>query len=333
MELLDRYLNFIRMLLPRGKRQDIIAELSEDLRAQVADKEAELGRALDESEIEAILKQCGHPLLVAGRYQSEQALIGQPFYPLYVFALKMVQWVLFPLLLVAGVVTSLFHAHIAAAMIGSVGEAVAGAFYTVGLITVAFIVLERLQVRLSFLEDWKPRDLPKVPVVTDPMIIPRSNSFGAFAGLFVFILWWIGIISFPQLPHVHFLNAMPQGFFWPVLLLAAAEMALHLVNLFLPWWTRKRAAFRLVLDLCSLALIAVIATTWPWFAIQADAGLAADVGPSLHDVSTLERVVNLSLLVSLGFMALSYVLRLLQDLRRARGLPPYCNWLVAMFGN
>ena len=38
MELLDRYLNFIRMLLPRGKRQDIIAELSEDLRAQVADE-------------------------------------------------------------------------------------------------------------------------------------------------------------------------------------------------------------------------------------------------------------------------------------------------------
>src|SRR5262249_5755389 len=108
MELLDRYLSFIRFLLPRGKQQDIIAELSEDLRSQIADQEAELGRPLGEPELEAILKQCGHPLLVAARYQSEQALIGQPFYPLYTLGLKLVQWVLFPLLLVVGAVQALF---------------------------------------------------------------------------------------------------------------------------------------------------------------------------------------------------------------------------------
>jgi hypothetical protein len=333
MELLDRYLNFIRMLLPRSKRQDIINELSEDLRAQIAEQEAELGRPLSEAEIEVILKQCGHPLLVAGRYQSEQALIGQPFYPLYVFALKLVQWVLFPFLLVVGVVTSMFHAHLATALVGSVGSAVAGAFYTVGLVTVVFIVLERLQVKLTFLQDWKVRDLPKVPVVADPQIISRSSSFGGFAGLFALILWWLGIISFPQLPHVHFLKTVPDGFFWPVLLLLAAEMVLHLVNLFLPWWTRKRAVFRLALDVCSLVLLAAVATTWPWFAIQADVGLAAGVGPSAHDVASLEQVVNLSLAISLGIMLVCYVPRMLQDLRRARGLPPYRNWLVVMFGN
>lgn len=333
MELLDRYLNFIRMLLPRGKRQDIIDELSGDLRAQIADREAELGRSLDESEIEVVLKRCGHPLLVAGRYQSEQALIGQPFYPLYIFALKMVQWVLFPLFLVVGLVVSVFHAHIITAMVGSVGEAIASAFYMVGLITVAFIVLERLQVRLSFLEDWKPRDLPKVPVVPDPLVIPRSASFGGFLGLLLFIMWWLGLFGFPQLPHVHFLKVIPDGFFWPVLLLATAEMLLHAMNLFMPWWTRRRAAFRLVVDLCTLALLVALARTWPWFGIHVDAGMAIDVGPSPHDVALLEQVVNLSLLASLGIMALSYLPRTLQDLRRARGLPPYTNWFVALFAN
>ena len=333
MELVDRYLNFIRMLLPRGKRQDIIEELSADLHAQIADQEAELGRPLDQAELEAVLKQCGHPLLVAARYQADQQLIGQPFYALYRFALKMVQWVLFPLLLAVGAVVAVFHAHPLLALVRSVGDAITSAFYMVGLLTVVFIVLERLQVRLSFLQDWKPSELPKVPVVADPMIIPRSASFGGFAGLLVFVLWWAGVIRFPELPHVHFMQVMPDGFFWPILLLAAAEMALHLMNLFLPWWTKKRAAFRLVLDACSLALLAAIAMTWPWFAIHIDAGMPTSVGPSAHYLAVLEQVVNLSLLISLGIMALSYVLRLMQDLRRARGLAPYTNWLVAMFAN
>jgi len=333
MELLDRYLNFIRFLLPRGKQEDIIAELSEDLHAQIADRETELGRQLDEDEVAAALKQCGHPLLVAARYQSEQQLIGQPFYALYVFALKMVQWVLFPLALVAGVAVSLFRAHPVTAIVGSIGDAIASAFYMVGLITVVFIVLERLQVKLTFLQDWKPRDLPKLPVVPDPLLIPRSASFGGFLGLALFILWWVGLIGVPQLPHVHFLKAIPDAFFWPVLLLAMAEMLLHAWNLFLPWWTRRRAAFRLLVDVCTLALLVALTRTWPWFAINVDAGVAAGIAPSTRDVAILEQVVNLSLLISFGIMALCYVPRLLQDLRRARGLPPYRNWLVVMFGN
>jgi len=331
MELLDRYLNFIRFLLPRGKQQDIIDELSEDLRAQMADQEAELGRPLREDEVEALLRQCGHPLIVAARYQSEQALIGQPFYSLYVFALKLVQWVLFPLLLVVGAVVAGFRAHPIPALIGSVGDAIASALYLVGLITVLFIVLERLQVKLTFLQDWKARDLPKVPVVADPMLIPRASSFGGFAGLLLFMLWWMGVIGVPQLPHVHFLQAIPDGFFWPVLLLAGAEMLLHLMNLFLPWWTRKRAAFRLLVDVCTLALLAALARTWPWFGIHLDAAAAADVTPSPHDLAVLEQVVNLSLLISLGIMALSFVPRTLQDLRRALGKPPFSNPLRKLF--
>lgn len=332
MDLLDRYLNFIRVLLPRGKRQDIIAELSEDLRAQITDQEAELGRPLKEDEIEAVLRQCGHPLIVAARYQSEQALIGQPFYSLYVFALKLVQWVLFPLLLVAGTVVAVFRTHPIPALVGSVGDAVASALYIVGLITVLFIVLERLQVKLTFLKDWRPRDLPKVPVVADPMLIPRAGSFGGFAGLLLFMLWWMGVIGMPQLPHVHFLQVIPDGFFWPVLILAGAETLLHLMNLFLPWWTRKRAAFRLLIDVGSLVMLAALLRTWPWFGIQLDAAAAADVTPSPRDLALLEQVVNLSLLISLGIMALSYVPRTLQDLRRALGKPPFMNPLLVWFG-
>ena len=59
MELLDRYLHAIKFWLPRGQREDIAAELSEDIRSQMEDEEAKLGRKLNEFDLASILKQRG----------------------------------------------------------------------------------------------------------------------------------------------------------------------------------------------------------------------------------------------------------------------------------
>ena len=76
MELIDRYLHAVKFWLPKAQRDDIIAELSEDIRSQIEDKEAELGRKADDGDVAAILKKCGHPLLVAQRYLPQEHLIG-----------------------------------------------------------------------------------------------------------------------------------------------------------------------------------------------------------------------------------------------------------------
>ena len=44
MELLDRYLQAVRFWLPRKQQDDIIAELGDDLRSQIEEREASLGR-------------------------------------------------------------------------------------------------------------------------------------------------------------------------------------------------------------------------------------------------------------------------------------------------
>src|ERR1700687_2130369 len=85
MALLDRYLQAIEFWLPKRQRQDIIAELSEDLRSQIEEKETELGRKLEDAEVEAILKRCGAPLEVAARYRPQQYLIGPLLFPVYRF--------------------------------------------------------------------------------------------------------------------------------------------------------------------------------------------------------------------------------------------------------
>jgi hypothetical protein len=100
MELLDRYLQAVKFWLPKAQKQDIIAELSEDIRSQIEEKETELGRKLNEAEVEAILKQLGRPILVANRYSPQQYLIGPVLFPIYRFVLKivgscyLVSWVL-----------------------------------------------------------------------------------------------------------------------------------------------------------------------------------------------------------------------------------------------
>src|SRR5260370_13987905 len=83
MELIDRYLQAVGFWLPKAQKQDIVAELLEDINSQMEEKEAELGRKLNESEVEAILKQLGSPILVANRYLPPRHLIGPLLFPIY----------------------------------------------------------------------------------------------------------------------------------------------------------------------------------------------------------------------------------------------------------
>jgi len=88
MELLDRYLQAVKTFLPKSRQNDILKELSENILSQMEDKEAELGRPLNEDEQAAIIKQHGHPMTVASRYRSRQQLIGPTMFPAYWFVLK-----------------------------------------------------------------------------------------------------------------------------------------------------------------------------------------------------------------------------------------------------
>ncbi len=65
MDLVECYLHAVRFWLPRARQDDILAELSEDLRSQIDDRETELGRRLDEDEVAAILKKRGQPTRTA----------------------------------------------------------------------------------------------------------------------------------------------------------------------------------------------------------------------------------------------------------------------------
>ncbi len=90
MDVVERYLENVRTYLPGGREDDLVAELRENVRAQVEDREERLGRPLTEEERIAILRAHGHPLLVAGQYRADgrrlvlgTEVIGPALFPFF----------------------------------------------------------------------------------------------------------------------------------------------------------------------------------------------------------------------------------------------------------
>ena len=69
MDLIDRYLDTVRLFLPRDQRDDITAELRDVLMTRArGEARPTLGRPLTRKEDEELLRDFGHPLVVAARY-------------------------------------------------------------------------------------------------------------------------------------------------------------------------------------------------------------------------------------------------------------------------
>jgi hypothetical protein len=261
MDLLDRYLQAVKFWLPKAQQDDIVAELSADIHSQIEEQETELGRALNDAEMEAIFKKRPAPLLMATRYLPQQYLIGPVLFPVYLFVLKIVVLCyLAPRLLVwiglMGFNPRYRAAHpIGGDWLGGAGSFWLTAFFMMGIVTMVFAILERNQSWSRSLENWEPR---KLPPVRNPAHIPRSASVIELAANLVFIGWWLDgrwsrtVFDLSSV-RIELAPAWPV-FFSAFLILALAQVALSAVNLLHPTWTPLRSASRLVLDAAGSAV-------------------------------------------------------------------------------
>ena len=258
MELIDRYLHAVKFWLPRKQRQDIIAELSEDLRSQIEDKERELGRKLNDSEVAAILKQVGPPVFVANHFLPQQYLIGPVLFPIYRFVLKiaalgyLVPWILvwIGFMIFSQSYRAERYSRGLIPAVGSLwGSLWLNAFITVGVVTIVFAVLERTQALTSALQNWDPQ---KLPPVRDPNRIPRSSSIIEFIVGVLFLMWWVNTFSSQTIFRFNAIQItlapVWRYFFWGFLFVSMVNVALAAANLFHPHWTRLRASVRLASD-------------------------------------------------------------------------------------
>ena len=163
MDLQERYLHAVRWALPAAKANDIVAELRDVLASRQEDREEELGRPLTAEETSALLKEFGHPLVVAARYRPRQWLIGPDVYPFYFFVARIV------VLIAVGLQVAVSAARIIFGD-GRSGQILAQAwgglwmslFISLGIVTLIFAVLERVGFPADHLKKWKPEQLPAV---------------------------------------------------------------------------------------------------------------------------------------------------------------------------
>jgi hypothetical protein len=242
-ELVDRYLEAVRFWLPKTQRQEeVLAELADDLRSQIEERESELGRRLDNHEVSAMLQRCGPPMVVAARLGPHKYLIGPTLYPIYTFVLKMVLfWILVPVFVFIVGPSTL-------ASTGSWGEAMAttfaslwsGLFIAAGVITLVFAILERTPAQDAITSKWDPLSLPPVRKQERPASLGHTVCELAFN--------WFGLVWLLLIPHypalifgsaAAFLTAGPiwHRIYVPIVLFSVFALVRSGFTLAKPQWT------------------------------------------------------------------------------------------------
>lgn len=261
MDVLDRYLNAIRWNLPRAaKADDVIAELRDVIASRIEEREDRLDRALTPDEVSGVLRDFGHPLVVAARYGTQQWLVGPEIFPFYLFSLKVVLAISALIVVVSGV------GGLLSGGLPSFGHALHGAFWTLlshaGLVTLIFAIIERTGWLTEYLKTWKPESLPELP---DFAAKPKSaweSVFEVAVGIGV-ILWWAGLIHVPIL-YIGAkgldlaLDPVWMALWWPIFVLLVARLVFNVVQWLRPSWQTARAALSVVTAAGGIALLAIL---------------------------------------------------------------------------
>lgn len=304
MDLLDRYLGAVAALLPAAQRQDIVAELRDVLMSRIEEKEAQQGRPLDKKALEALFREFGHPLAVAGRYGPQRALIGVELYPFYIFAVKVA-------VLIAAFVAAI--PMVVGAFTGDGGGDVDGrrvishaihaflpsALMLIGVITIIGAAIERGWIKTGDFGQWKVSDLPHISTKKPWFRTTRFEALSEVIFMTLFALWWAGVVDFPgsRGPFGHdgelqiTLAPILTQLHTPILLLAIGQALSGLILVIRPAWIAPRAVAEILLSIAGIALAAVLWGQMPLLTFAGPGASAEDFVILRHETSFLFRVI------------------------------------------
>jgi hypothetical protein len=314
-DLIDRYLQAVRFWLPKSHRQDdLIAELGEDLRSQFEEREAELGRPIDEAEMSAILQRCGSPMMVAGRVGPQRHLIGPALFPIYEFVLKMVLlWILVPvfIFIVGPVYLANSGGDWGSAVVSTLGELWSGLFIAAGIVTLVFAIVERTSAHLGAECKWDPLKLP--PVRKQERKTSRAQTVCELVFGFFGLVWLLLLPHYPVLilgPAAAFMKPaapMWHTFYVPMLGLAAIALVRSGTIVARPQWASFPLWTQLAQTILTLILLNfMINTAMIDAAAQIANGgwhpfvVAAAAAKNSAQYIRVVAIVNASILISLA---------------------------------
>ncbi len=323
MELIDRYLKTVGSYLPAAQRDDITRELSENIRSEIEDKEAELGRPLTEAEQEAILKKKGHPLLVAGSYRQDQGSlafgrqwIGPVIFPFYIKVLT------FNLGISFTVVTMVFVALFVSGQAITFSDVMFAyslqLIVQFGIVTGIFALVEKHLTKNP--DKWDPRkptqfkypEFFEASAAKNGQRVPRLESISQFIASAVFLVWLKAAQNSPFLifgPAAAIFRLAPvwHQVFLPSLLIILLGMVQAAVNLLRPDWVRFRSAARVAGGAITLMVVYFLVKAREWVVPANPSGSVA------HDYRHAMEIVNQTILYSLLMAGVIVIVLMLRD--------------------
>ncbi len=325
MDLVDRYLKSVGSYLPKEQKDDILRELSENIRSEIEDQEKELGRPLTEAEQEALVKKHGNPLLVAGRYRQEhrsvafgRLWIGPELFSFYVKVLS------FNLALASLVILTIFTALFASGQPVTVGDLIGAIFLQVliqgGTITAIFAAAYRHLTKHP--DRWNPRKPGQMPVspteektAVREQRVSRFESIAQFIALGFSVVWLRAIqrsthIIFGSAAGVITTSPVWHQIYWSAILVALVGMLQSAINLFYPRWVRFHAWTRMGMNAASLAIVYFLLRARVWVTLNDSDATAAN--SHQHSIA----IINQSIFYSLLIAVLILVGFLVADVRR-----------------
>jgi hypothetical protein len=264
MELVDRYLNAVKGYLPQKEKaqDDIIAELKDSLLSRIEERETELGRALSAEEQQALVKENGHPMLVASRYMPQQYLIGPSMYPFWLMALDAMLIAVGVVYAVLAVIDLITRSDVMQASIQAATGFAGTALFCAAIITLAFWIFERNQIRFGFFDRWQPA---KLAANSGGFHMKRSESLFEIVIGALFIAWWSGVISFPTSfwhygkPVSFVMSSSWNPYWWGILALNVWWLLLSVASFISPYLKWDRLLLRILLSVISIGLLYFLA--------------------------------------------------------------------------
>jgi hypothetical protein len=257
MELIDRYLQSVKLALPKAQQNDVIRELTDEILSQVEERESALGRQLTEDEQVAMLKQLGHPMMLAARYRKQQYLIGPVVFPIYWIVLRWVMVVVVVAMSIGSVMLSVTGAGLAAAL-GSLARLPLAIITTFAAVTFACALLDCFQAKFDLFSNWDARKLPKLSKTqTQPS---TTETMAAVIFTAIFGIWWLVglkhqlLIFGPGIAYVRF-GPVWQSLYPLFAVSIVAEMVRQTIGLLRPGWEKGQFAFRMFVRAINLVVL------------------------------------------------------------------------------
>ncbi len=257
MELVDRYLQAVRVALPAKQPDDIIQELSDSIYSQIEEKESTLGRPLTDDEQVELLKKLGNPAHLASRYGKPKQLIGPSLFPVYWKVLQLALGLALLVEVIASILTAAAGRSFGASFAPILNYPMV-ALSVFAWVTLTFAALAFFGTKFRVPDQWDPRQLP--PVVKGRA---RKSRFELVTSLIVGALasvWWLIGLRHPFWifgPGVFFMTFAPiwlKLYPWFVVL-ALAEVGRHALEIAKPLATRLHLAARIAIRCLSVVVL------------------------------------------------------------------------------